>query len=414
MKLSADLLAKAFTNLSVSNEDNDLVVNINAEHKGEEGAEEEVVAADVDNVPLDTSETPEAAELDAADAGAEMAEETDKLEQLDDTVESLEAILVTMATISQEGLEITGATARLLRATVDNAVSRIENLTSDGLGIPSCEDFDLSPMTSWETSMEAVGGAMLAGIRAAGNTMKELLKHFLEFIKRIFDAAEQARHKADLLDVEAGKAKSTTGEIKVPGILTYGGNIEGGLKTLTEVVSAMVSTKYADLQVILKTKDLGTTHEEIENTFNRVNASVVAFKNDQLAGGFSIQTGESGFPVVKSTDGREAKTVPALTPQQCKAVIAANKKLIEQIIAYKKSGDARKLVTEIFINKLAVQNGSESAIGLKSAAIYHRASKAWNKRIAFENQVIGKALSVANAANNVVAASLKGKAKDAE
>ena len=74
MKLSADLLAKAFTNLSVSNEDNDLVVNINAEHKGEEGAEEEVVAADVDNVPLDTSETPEAAELDAADAGAELAD----------------------------------------------------------------------------------------------------------------------------------------------------------------------------------------------------------------------------------------------------------------------------------------------------------------------------------------------------
>lgn len=412
-KLDINALTKAFGNLSVSNEDNDLVVNINAEHKGEEGAEEEVVAADVDNVPLDTTDTPEAAELDAADAGAAMDEESDKIDQLDNTVDSLESILTTMATISQEGHEITGATARLLRATVDNAVSRIENLTSDGLGIPSCEDFDLSPMNSWDVSMEAVGAAMLAGIRAAGNTAKELLKQFIEFIARIFDAAESARHKADLLDVAAGKATSTTGEVKVPAILTYGGNIEGGLKSLTSLVTAMVTTKYADFQVALKGEG-DDTWGAVQTAFERANASVVAFKQDQFAGGFTITSGEDGYPTIKATDARESKKIPSLTPAQCKAVIAANNKLIEQIIAYKKAGEARKQITNYFVSALTAQSANMDEKLLKRINAKRKASALWSKRLAFENQLIGKALNVANAANNVVAASLKGgpKAED--
>ena len=169
---AAALMAGMGAAITVSQEDNDLNININADHEGDgEGGEAGV--ADFDNtspadteatdpapvgedIEADTSGAPETAELDVAEAGGDVDEVATQIEDVNDTAAGLEGIVIQLATISQEGIEVTPLAAQMLNNQYDYAVRKFPALRHQSLRVASCEDFAVSNEDATTVSLEKV------------------------------------------------------------------------------------------------------------------------------------------------------------------------------------------------------------------------------------------------------------------
>lgn len=397
----------------VSLEENDVNININAdvdaepqdEAAAEPVAAEPVVEADVDAVPLDTSDTPEAAELDATEAGADVEATADDVEELDNTLESLEAIHVALESIQTQGLEFTPAAAQLLHVALGNAVGHY-GLTPAAVGVASVEDFEVAPLSSQEVSMEAVGDTIKAAAESLVKFLKELLANIVNFVKGIFSAVEAAKQKNEKVIKALADAKATKNEITLPGILN--GQLSAAkVKGVAGFIEAVVKTKTADIEAAVRGSSV--TSDEIKSRFTALYQGVKDGVPGQITVGIS-----DGYPTITYADG-ESKKIKTPSLSELQATAKANQALIAAIAEYKSAEAARKKMTDVLIANTAANKFSEAKEGdgnvlVELVKARRSAANLWSKRIAFETKAIGKALAYANAVNNALASAIDKKA----
>lgn len=399
-KLTHEQIFGAFARTTVSMEENDLNINIQAEHEGEQ--------VDEDQVPLDTSDAPEAAELDVADAIDETEEELDGADDVVDVVESLESLRCSLEAIQEQGVEFTPAAALLTQVAVDNAVSRLPGLSASAIGVPSMEDFDYAPATSLTVSIEKIGETISAGFKASGDFIKKIWGKIKTFFIRIFDAAKGAKMKNDSivkqLDGIDGSATAGDATVTVPG-LVGALNVRSVNNTL-EVIKTINNSpvKIVDASMTaMAGEDKSTITNIFNNGLTKLNGKVYPF------GGMAFSIEQGKVISVTSSAGGDAKAEKVPSLQELKSLAAANGNLIDVLIDIRKQEGRHKKVNETMtalngkILNLRARKTENAELTKTMSSNANTAVSAYNQRVSFELNVIGKALSAANALNNVLA-----------
>lgn len=384
----------------VSAEENDVNININADVDGEQNGGVEAPAVDADAVPLDTSDTPEALELDAADAGADVEDTAEEVVELDNTSQALESIYFALESINTNNQEFTPAAAALLHVAVNNAAGRY-GVSAESLEMPSMEDVEVAPISSLETSMEAVGESIKAVAAGVVTFLKELLQKIATFVKTIFSATEAAKVKNEQVIKALADAKGIKDTITVPGILK-GELSVAGINAVSKFIDAITGTKFADIEATLRGE--AVTKEQVATRFTEMYRGV----RGGIPGQASVTINSEGYPEINYSEA-EAKEIKTPYLSELQAAAKANQALIAKIVAYKQAEGVRKKTTELLI-KLAGENAGEDAKFTERFTARRAAAKLWSKRIGFESKAIGKALAYANAVNNALASAIDKKA----
>ena len=124
-------------------------------------------------------------------------------------------------------------------------------------------------------------------------------------------------------------------------------------------------------------------------------------------GGFKIENTSNGpgFTTVEGKEGVKAK----LSGTEAGALAGAVVNLAQALEAYKRGESIRKnVVKKLTDEATALSNAAGGENTGKIAAIRKR-MKAVSELMSFEKRLIGKALAVGNATNNVVASAINGK-----
>lgn len=402
----------------VSNEDNDLVVNINAEHEGDKGGDqpadvvapvgaEEVATVETEETPVveevvevapvveDTSGTPEAAELDVNDASDAAAETEEQIEDISEAAEGLEGIALQLAQLSVEGLEVSPFTAQMLNDHYDFVVRKFPALKAQDHRIASLEAWSVSQEDANTVSLEKV----MDGIKNAGAAtvkyLKELLQQFLAFLGNAISASAVMKRKATDLQTKAKTSKNDPVEVAVPQLLTTGEGFDAGsIKKLADLLHAVGTISYEKLvdQASDEAVDLGGLLNSVKDHAGK-----------EFIGGFKIEV-EGYRPVLTAVEGK-ADVKVKLSATEAAGIATAVVGLAGAIEAYKKGESVRKSVNA----KLAEKANSEDP---KVASNVRRKITVYTQALAFERRLLNKVIAVGNAANNVVAGSLKGPASE--
>jgi hypothetical protein len=250
---AAALMAGMGAAITVSQEDNDLNININADHEGDgEGGEAGVADFDntspadteVDeNIDADTSGAPETAELDVAEAGGDVDEVATQIEDVNDTAAGLEGIVIQLATISQEGIEVTPFIAESIRQQYNFVTRKFPKLRVDAEGqdvVASTESWTVSQ----EATTDGIMGKAVGKLKNAGAAVVKFLKDLWEKIKALFGSVTSAssimRKKATALKDRAADAQKS---ITLPGTLTSAPFNAAEINKLTALVKSVAGAK---------------------------------------------------------------------------------------------------------------------------------------------------------------------------
>lgn len=407
--------------LNPSLEDNDLNININAEHEGDAsegedlggfGGEEaeapaEVAEVETAEVAEDTSGTPEAAELDVADAGEEVGESVDQVEDAVETAEGLESIALTLAQISVEGVEVTPLIGQMLNSQYTMATRKFPALRSERHAIASCESLVVGQSDAVTVSLEKVMDSLKSAGAATIKFLKELWTRFMALLGNLNAGVKVMANKAKALNAKtAGKQVES---VNIPGIL-------GGKPTATSVYRLVTLIKEMNglsqgelLQVVSKDN---ASEADVKGAFEKINNKIKTITQGQTyLGNFKITISENGVPELATGDMGEGSKEKGLTGSECKELSKAVMDLAAAMEAYRSVEKGRKKFNDALIAALAKVNTTDDDGALAKARKLRAASKTWARQIAFEQKVISKALAVGNAINNVVSASIGSGAK---
>ena len=428
-KYNAKAILLGLTGGTVSKEDNDLNITINAEHEGDaetgEGEAAELAAdpapvetveevAPIEAVPgegevaaepivdaaeavvEDTSGTPEAAELDVQEAAEEVDETQEQIENINDATEGLEALALTLAQISVEGLEVTPLAAQMLNNQYDFAVRKFPALKASTMRVASCEDFTVSQEDATTVSLEKVMDNIKNGVKAVIEFLKNLGQQFLTLLGHVLSASAVMKRKAESLQDQAKSFKGEPKEVSVAGLLTSKEFSVASIKELTDVLNAIGTKGYEAL----------AAGEGAIGADAHV-SSIKGFFGKTFIGGFKIENtnGGPGLTSVAGKDGVKTK----MSATEAGAYAGAVVNLAQSIEAYKRGESVRKnVVKKLTDEATALTNaaGGESAGKLQAL---RKRMKAVSELMSFEKRLIAKALAVGNATNNVVAAAIDGK-----
>lgn len=419
-KYNAQAILLGFGKVSV--EDNDLNINIQAEHEGnadesnEEAADlgeapaaETVETVETEEAPAevaeDTSGTPEAAELDVQDAAEEVDETVEQVENVAEVAEGLEGIALTLARISVENLEVSPLAAQMLNDQYDFVTRKFPALRQKQNRVASCEAFGLDPYEAQNVSLEKVMDNLKNAAAAIVKFLKDLWQKFLSVLGNVNASIGVMRKKAESLSTaKAGKAPE---KVNVPGLLGSGLSA-ANVQKLTALVKAMTVTRYTDITAAIA----GNT--TVEQAFKQANANLVktAGSGSTLIGNFKLELSEGGVPKVTAGDNGEGSTRPAFGENDVHSIAKAVVELASALEDYKRGESNRKKVNDYIIGEIQKGTASEDDNKLATWKKAREASQLWGRQIAFEQGVVRRAISVGNAVNNVLSASLGGKAKE--
>ncbi len=415
---------------TVSKEDNDLNITINADHEGESDAgegeavdlgadaapvetvEEEVSPVEAvpgegdvveepivdaaDPVAEDTSGTPEAAELDVQEAAEEVDETQEQIENVNEATEGLEALALTLAQISVEGLDVSPLTAQMLNNQYDFATRKFPALRTAANRVASCEDFAVSQEDATTVSLEKVMDGIANGVKAIIAFLKDLGQKFLAMLGHVLSASAVMKRKAESLQSQAKGFKGAPKEVAVAGLLTSKDLSVASIKELADALNSIGTKGYEALAA-----GEGNIGEDAHV------GSVKALFGKTFIGGFKIENTSNGpgFTTVEGKEGVKAK----LSGTEAGALAGAVVNLAQALEAYKRGESIRKnVVKKLTDEATALSNAAGGENTGKIAAIRKR-MKAVSELMSFEKRLIGKALAVGNATNNVVASAINGK-----
>lgn len=399
----------------VSQEDNDLNININADHEGDgenksedTGAadfvetpaetepvqtEEEPTVAEVEtNIAEDTSGVPETAELDVNESSGEVTQVADQIEDVNDVAAGLEGLIIQMATISQEGIEITPFLANTLHTQYDFITRKFPKLRVDDAGnsvVPSVESLTVSQEASDGFMSKAVGK-----LKGAGKAVVQFLKDLWVKIKAMFGSLTASstlmRNKAKSLQGRKASGKKIT----LPSTLTSAPFTAASIDAITGLVVSLAVAKFDADALISK----GST------ALNAVASALSQNKNaGTYLGNFRINSAGEEVPKIVSAEASAQKDV-TLSDADIRSIAAAVIKLADAIENYKRSEGLRKNVSDKLIKILEEEVTPEDASRYAKWRTARDLSKSWGRLAAYEGKLISKAVAVGNAANNALAA----------
>ena len=406
-------------------EENDLNININAEHEGDKGegdaadfgagdsatdpvVEESAAEAEV-VVEGDTSGTPEAAELDVADAASEVDETNEQIEDVSEAAEGLEGIALTLARISVEGLDVNPAAHAILLDQYKFVTRKFPALQTPAKSIPSFEAFAISE-EGVTVSLEKVVDNLKSAGKAIVQFLKDLWTKFLALLGNANAAIKVMKKKAT--ELSTAKAGTPPESVNVPGFI---GKIANGtavaeINLLTDVIKNMTIARYESIIAAV------TSGKDVSEALKTINDRLIAKQGSgqQLLGGFKIEVTEDGAVKATSVETGDGKKVKPFDQAKANATAKAVVDLANALEDYKRGESNRKKVNDFIIGELAKgEVGSEDAGKVAKWKAARKAGTAWGKQIGFEQTVVRKAISVGNAVNNVLAASLGKAAKSA-
>ena len=408
---AAALMAGMGAAITVSQEDNDLNININADHEGDgEGGEAGVADFDntspadteatdpapevvVDeNIDADTSGAPETAELDVAEAGGDVDEVATQIEDVNDTAAGLEGIVIQLATISQEGIEVTPFIAESIRQQYNFVTRKFPKLRVDAEGqdvVASTESWTVSQ----EATTDGILGKAVGKLKNAGAAVVKFLKDLWEKIKALFGSVTSAssimRKKATALK---GRAADAQKSITLPGTLTSAPFNAAEINKLTALVKSVAGAKI----------DAGKLVEQGWSAFNAT-ATMAQHKNKgTYLGNFTVDVVDN-VPVIKSAEATKAKNVN-IRGSEVAGIATAVIGLADAIDAYKREESLRKAVNDRLLQILQEEVKPEDATKYARWRKARETSTKWGKFAGFEGKLIQKAIAVGNAANNALAA----------
>lgn len=432
-KYDAKAILLGLTGGTVSKEDNDLNITINAEHEGDNDAgegeaadlgatepapvetveettpveavpgegevtEEPVVDA-AEPVVEDTSGTPEAAELDVQEAAEGMDETQEQIENVNESVEGLEALALTLAQISVEGIEVTPLAAQMLNNQYDFAVRKFPVLRTQPLRVASCEDFAVSNEDATTVSLEKVMDGIKNGVKAVIEFLKNLGQQFLTLLGHVLSASAVMKRKAESLQAQAKSFKGDAKEVSVAGLLTSKDLSVASIKELADALNAIGTKGY----------------EALANGGGNIGAdahvdSVKSFFGKTFIGGFKIEN-TNGGPGLTSVAGKDGVKIK-LSAAEAGALAGAVVNLAQAIEAYKRGESVRKNVVKKLTDEATALSNSTGGENAGKLQALRKRMNAVSQLMSFEKRLIGKALAVGNATNNVVAAAIDGKAAE--
>lgn len=432
-KYDAKAILLGLTGGTVSKEDNDLNITINAEHEGDNDAgegeaadlgatepapvetveettpveavpgegevtEEPVVDA-AEPVVEDTSGTPEAAELDVQEAAEGMDETQEQIENVNESVEGLEALALTLAQISVEGIEVTPLAAQMLNNQYDFAVRKFPVLRTQPLRVASCEDFAVSNEDATTVSLEKVMDGIKNGVKAVIEFLKNLGQQFLTLLGHVLSASAVMKRKAESLQAQAKSFKGDAKEVSVAGLLTSKDLSVASIKELADALNAIGTKGY----------------EALANGGGNIGAdahvdSVKSFFGKTFIGGFKIEN-TNGGPGLTSVAGKDGVKIK-LSAAEAGALAGAVVNLAQAIEAYKRGESVRKNVVKKLTDEATALSNSTGGEDAGKLQALRKRMNAVSQLMSFEKRLIGKALAVGNATNNVVAAAIDGKAAE--
>lgn len=417
---AAEVLAQL--GVTASLEDNDLNINIQAEHEGDadnagEGTDlgefdnsavEETVAVEpVDEEALvaDTSGTPETAELDVVEADAAAGDVTGKMDQVGDAVEALESMAIQIATLSLENREPSPATVAALNIQYDFITRNFPKMQKSESRVASCEDYAADYEKAHNVSLESVMGKIKEGAKAVWKWFRDLATKIAAFFGHALSAATVMGNKAKALKEKAQRTNEYK-VVDVPAII--GGKLDAQhIKTLTDFLKAMATQDYKELATAIEkgeeTKESATYYAILSGGSSK---AIRAYKGKDLIGNIKITGGDTSYFKCELSEGKAStiKFGKGTAVGIADAVIA----LSEALGDYKRT-QAVRIAAEKRIN------AAESKIGDDQGKMA-RASK-WLRGFgevrAFERRIVARALAVGNAANNVLSkAVVEAKADD--
>lgn len=397
--------SKTLNNGTASTEDNDVNININAETEGEGGgaAPDVVEEVDVDAIPLDTSETPEASELEVQEVQAEADETVDEVEDLDNTLDSLESIYYTLANVSAEGAEITPAFARMTNVAVANAVSRF-GLTAADCGVASVESIALAPEAEITTSMEGIAETIKTGAKQVGAMMDKLIGWLADFLKSIFTATGRTSKRiADVANALKNFKGTLKSDVTIPAVLN-GTIAPSDLIRVGQVGKAFTASKYADIAVLAKSGSV--TKDAIKTAFTKANASVTKYGDKEALPGYTFSTNEDGIVVLNKveTSAKEGK----VSQSEASGILGAANNMVAVAKEYDGAKGVRKQVSDAIKAAINENVTKEDGNAMERFSARRKLAKAWSKQVNEETRVIGLMITYANAAASVVAQTVKG------
>lgn len=409
---------------TVSKEDNDLNINIQAEHEGNAedegdgtdfGAGEAAPAETVETVETeeapaeiveDTSGTPEAAELDVQDAAEDMDETAEQVENVSEVAEGLEGIALTLARISVENLEVTPLAAQMLNDQYAFVTRKFPALRTEANSVASCEAFAMDPLAAGEVSLEKVMDNLKNAGAAIVKFLKDMWTKFLALLNNVNASITVMRKKAESLST--AKVGTAPAKVNVPGVLGAGLSA-ANVQKLTNIVKAMTVARYADIITAI------TGSQSVDAAFKTANSNLVkvAGSGSSVIGNFKLELGEGGVPKVTSGDqGAGAERAP-FGENDVHAISKAVVELAGALEDYKRGEANRKKVNDFIISEIQKGTASQEDGKLAAWKKAREASQLWGRQVAFEQGIIRRSISVGNAVNNVMSASLGGKAKEA-
>ena len=438
-KYNAKAILLGLTGGTVSKEDNDLNITINAEHEGDNDAgegeaadlgatdpapvetveettpveavpgegevtEEPVVDA-AEPVAEDTSGTPEAAELDVQEAAEGMDETQEQIENVNEATEGLEALALTLAQISVEGIEVTPLAAQMLNNQYDYAVRKFPALRHQSLRVASCEDFAVSTEDATTVSLEKVMDGIKNGIKAIITFLKELGQKFMAMLGHVISASAIMKRKAQALQGQAKSFKGQPKEVSVAGLLTTPDFSVASIKQLADLLSSIGTKAYEQFLNI----DARSSEEDVDNLIKNgpFIEAIKPYLGKSFIGGFKIENSNGG-PTLTSVEGKDGVKVK-LSGTEAAAFAGAIVNLADAIEAYKRGENIRKRVLSTLTGMAEGIAAVEEERKPRYMQVIRRGMKLVSEQMAFEKRLIAKALAVGNATNNVVAAAIDGK-----
>lgn len=404
---------------TVSKEDNDLNINIQAEHegKGEEGEEglgEAAAEAPVETVETaeevpaevteDTSGTPEAAELDVQDGAEDVGETTEQIEDVAEVAEGLEGIALTLARISVEGLHVTPLAAQMLNDQYDFVTRKFPALRASAVRVASCESFAADQEKAGTVSLEKVMDNIKNAGAAIVKFLKDLWQKFLALLGNVNASVAVMKKKAQSLQsANVGKAPE---KVNVPGLLGSGLSA-ANIQKLTNVIKAMTVARYLEINAAIQGGG------SIEEAFKSANANLVktAGVGSTLIGNFKLEVVD-GIPKVTGGEQGEGTSRAPFSAGDVKALAGAVVDLASALEDYKRGEANRKKVNDFIISELEKGTASEDDGRIAKFKKAREASQKWGRQVAFEQNIVRRAIAVGNATNNVLAASLGSKVKE--
>lgn len=397
----AQILAKLGANARSSVEDNDVNIHIAADVEADNA---------IDPETLDTSTTPEAAELDVLDQQADVENAVDDAEEMNEVVSGLEALYVEALAISEEGLPMDGAAARLLQCNVAN-LTRKFGLTPAEIGVASVEDYGVFPESSHTASLEGIGDTIKAGITRLVEFLKNIWNKITGFVKGLFDSTLAARNKNKALQAKL-KDKGVTGkEVTVSALVAADvTDASAGSRNLVDFATEVNHVRFSLVLDALGRDDVGP--KEINEAMVTMLDGLTKFTEKRLFGGHKFSIADSGLPQYKRVENLTSRKVK-LTRDQVQVCLNGSDNLIKCVEKYKGKQAQQKSVNDAMtkiVKQTAAKPDAKMMQAYKARSV---AVSSWNSFVSLETSVMASCLSVANALNNAAAASI-GKAKEAK